>query len=340
MASKFLNLSTDTTLGGNAPSDEIVSSQKALKTYIDNNAGGGGLPSQTGNSGKFLTTDGTDASWNNLEVSSDGVFFRAKRTNNKATMALQSSYGSGYGIIQFETGIGTVTNNWATQARFNFKYDNSGGYPNRYASFFCGGNSVDVKYLGQSSDKWDNVYTTKINNGSNIAVPTTGGTMVVADITGATAGQVLTLNNNLKPVWSAGGGGSSYTAGTGIDITSDVISVDLTAGDGIGVSGATISLGNIDCGVMVTPQQNTLTFSVADFSMSGLQTLTVNGTSYPLSSFTPTGDIGGFELELAFNSGTPVSWSASTISGMEAIPSSGSLTLNSDTTISILIIDN
>ena len=36
MASKFLNLSTDTTLGGNAPSDEIVSSQKALKTYIDN----------------------------------------------------------------------------------------------------------------------------------------------------------------------------------------------------------------------------------------------------------------------------------------------------------------
>lgn len=26
--------------------------------------GGGGLPSQTGNSGKFLTTDGTNASWN------------------------------------------------------------------------------------------------------------------------------------------------------------------------------------------------------------------------------------------------------------------------------------
>lgn len=38
--SKFLNISTDTTLGGNSPSDEIVSSQKALKTYIDANAGG------------------------------------------------------------------------------------------------------------------------------------------------------------------------------------------------------------------------------------------------------------------------------------------------------------
>lgn len=36
---KFLNISTDTTLGGNSPSDDIVSSQKALKTYIDNNSG-------------------------------------------------------------------------------------------------------------------------------------------------------------------------------------------------------------------------------------------------------------------------------------------------------------
>ena len=31
---KFLNISTDNTLGGNSPSDEIVSSQKAIKEYI------------------------------------------------------------------------------------------------------------------------------------------------------------------------------------------------------------------------------------------------------------------------------------------------------------------
>lgn len=37
---KFLNISTDTTLGGSAPSDEIVSSQKALKAYIDSHSGG------------------------------------------------------------------------------------------------------------------------------------------------------------------------------------------------------------------------------------------------------------------------------------------------------------
>jgi hypothetical protein len=34
MPSKFLNISTDTTLGGNSPSDDIVSSQKAIQTYV------------------------------------------------------------------------------------------------------------------------------------------------------------------------------------------------------------------------------------------------------------------------------------------------------------------
>lgn len=60
---KFLNISTDATLGGNAPSDELAVSQKAIKTYVDNHSGGGGLPDQTGHAGEFLTTDGTDASW-------------------------------------------------------------------------------------------------------------------------------------------------------------------------------------------------------------------------------------------------------------------------------------
>lgn len=35
---KFLNISTDTTLGGSSASDEVVSSQKAIKSYVDNNS--------------------------------------------------------------------------------------------------------------------------------------------------------------------------------------------------------------------------------------------------------------------------------------------------------------
>ena len=91
---KFLNISVDNTLGGNSPSDETVSSQKAIKTYVDGrglsslsdvnieftpsngqflmydssknaweNAGVQFLPTQTGNSGKFLSTNGTTPSW-------------------------------------------------------------------------------------------------------------------------------------------------------------------------------------------------------------------------------------------------------------------------------------
>jgi hypothetical protein len=39
---KFLNISTDNTLGGASPSDVVVASQKAIKEYVDNQGGGGG----------------------------------------------------------------------------------------------------------------------------------------------------------------------------------------------------------------------------------------------------------------------------------------------------------
>lgn len=53
MASTFLNLSTDTTLGGNSPSDSVAVSQKAIKTYVDNNSGG----SYTAGTGIDITND-------------------------------------------------------------------------------------------------------------------------------------------------------------------------------------------------------------------------------------------------------------------------------------------
>lgn len=68
---KFLNISVDNTLGGNSPSDETVSSQKAIKTYIDNHAGM--FPSQTGNAGKFLSTNGTTPSWATVDYSTVGA---------------------------------------------------------------------------------------------------------------------------------------------------------------------------------------------------------------------------------------------------------------------------
>ena len=140
-----------------------------------------GLPDQTGNSGKVLTTDGTDASWTDTLATL------------KLSTALKASDGSnivevtGSGNFTFGRVLKTITLN-------------SSFIP--YAS-----GSVN---LGNATYKFGKTYTQKINNGSDIVVPNQAGTMVVADPTGATQGQVLTLDSNLKPAWADASSGSSY----------------------------------------------------------------------------------------------------------------------------------
>lgn len=48
MASKFLNLDTDNTLGGASASDEKVASQKAVKDYVDSTVGSPSFADITG----------------------------------------------------------------------------------------------------------------------------------------------------------------------------------------------------------------------------------------------------------------------------------------------------
>ena len=54
---KFLGISVDDTLGGNSPSDAVVSSQKAVKKYIDDHGGGGGSVAIDNNSITKNTND-------------------------------------------------------------------------------------------------------------------------------------------------------------------------------------------------------------------------------------------------------------------------------------------
>ena len=56
MPSKFLNLSTDDTLGGNSPSDDVAVSQKAIKKYVDDHGGGGSVSIDN----KSITTNASD----------------------------------------------------------------------------------------------------------------------------------------------------------------------------------------------------------------------------------------------------------------------------------------
>ena len=63
MASKFLNLSTDNTLGGNSPSENKAVSEKAIKEYVDNNT-----PTESTVSGwGFTKNTGTVTSVNNVQ---------------------------------------------------------------------------------------------------------------------------------------------------------------------------------------------------------------------------------------------------------------------------------
>lgn len=65
-------------------------------------------------------------------------------------------------------------------------------------------NATDI---GNSTKKWKDLYLSgkayvgTINNGYDISVPAYAGTMVVADFTSVTAGQILALDSDLKPVW-------------------------------------------------------------------------------------------------------------------------------------------
>jgi hypothetical protein len=73
MASTFLNLSTDTTLGGNYPSDSVAVSQKAIKTYVDNNSGSGS---------SYTAGTGIDITNNTISVTSPTLINTAVGTDS------------------------------------------------------------------------------------------------------------------------------------------------------------------------------------------------------------------------------------------------------------------
>lgn len=72
------------------------------------------------------------------------------------------------------------------------------------------------------------------------SIPTVyNGTLTITQ--GGNSLGTFTANSSTDVTIDVPAGGSSYTAGTGIDITNDVISTDLTAGSNIQINGATIS---------------------------------------------------------------------------------------------------
>lgn len=157
-------------------------------TRVDVQPTPSGLPSQTGNSGKFLTTDGTDASWGyalgvpsgfsidsraptvmiggttaTLFGSADGF---TSSNLPKNGFVLHRSNLNGYGLeLKILNGTGTNSLNYKIEA-------NKGFYCNNY-------NNANGRNLGTSDYKWGKVFTEKLNNGSDITVPNAVGSMSV-----------------------------------------------------------------------------------------------------------------------------------------------------------------
>ena len=109
MPSKFLNINTDNTLGGSSASDTAVPSQKAVKDYVDGNS----LPSQTGQNGKYLTTDGTNASWGTLNALQNTA-------SGQGSLTILGTPATGENAVNI--GNSTSATKWAT---ISIGYNNS-----------------------------------------------------------------------------------------------------------------------------------------------------------------------------------------------------------------------
>ena len=156
-------------------------------TAVQVQAGGGGsLPSQTGNAGKFLTTDGTDASWasavattggtmsgdlyftriNNISTSYRVVFDEVDPVYNRVWIAKRTALNANTGdqLLQFYGGKSA-----SVQSDFYLDFVKK--------AFFA---QEQYSTLGTEYYPWNKIYVSIINNGADINVPAQSGTMVVA----------------------------------------------------------------------------------------------------------------------------------------------------------------
>ena len=206
---------------------------------------GSSLPDMTGQSGKFLTTDGTDASWATIssgsttlsglsDVSltspSSGQYLKFDGTNWVNDSINVSGYlpttgGTMSGEITFSDVDEGIT--WNGTSSYTQYIHSVGSTGLIFGSSYSVGQAIKMDlgraeispnhsyrgYLGSSSNIWSNGYISVLHVDSlqgsfsddytkYIDIPNQGGTMVVADVSSATSGQVLTLGSNLVPAWT------------------------------------------------------------------------------------------------------------------------------------------
>ena len=220
---KFVTASDKTTWSGKQ--DALVSGTN-IKTVNGNSLLGSGdvtidsLPDQTGNSGKFLKTNGTTASWvksvENTSTISDGLtVFGTPNTNGTGTINIGPGSVSNYGGVALGVNAKCTQNIGvaiASDAESNARAAVAIGY-------YAKSNADAAVQLGQGTNT-----STSTLQFMNYQVINSSGRIPSArmgDTTSATSGQVLQLDSNLNAVWATPQAGSSTLSDlTDVTITS------------------------------------------------------------------------------------------------------------------------
>ena len=164
---------------------------------------GASLPDQTGNAGKFLTTDGTNASWGEVQaaaITTDATLTGTGAADSPLGIA-QSVQDSIDGKLplaggEFASGATVVlpgtlqlVNETAPNQHWNITAESTSSLQFTSSTFDKGFtvnmhairplNATSMDLGGSGTGSFDIAYIHGINNGAEIAIPTTGGTMAL-----------------------------------------------------------------------------------------------------------------------------------------------------------------
>lgn len=160
---------------------------------VDVQPAGSSLPDQTGQSGKFLTTDGTDASWSDKPLVNKATPASSLSILGAVNTIWNSCVAVGYNASV--SGMDCVAVGYISSA-------NSSGTAIGSMAHANGNRSIQLGREGTNNDA--NTFKVAVLSG-NYEMMSADGTIPearLADTTGAVQGQVLTLNANGNAEWS------------------------------------------------------------------------------------------------------------------------------------------
>ena len=221
---KFLNISTDTTLGGSSASDDTVSSQKAIKAYVDSQTGTApafanitGQPTDNANLASALNAKydasnpngytsnvGTVTSVNNTSPDSGGNVTLSIPTVNNATLTIQKN----------GTTVNTFTANASSDVTANITVPTKTSDLTNDDGFITGITSSDVTTaLGYTPYDSSNPSGYTSNTGTVTSVNN------VSPVSGNVTLSIPTVNDATLTITQGGTTKGTFTANASGDVT-------------------------------------------------------------------------------------------------------------------------